>query len=84
MMNSLEKLPSIGPVLAGRLNDAGITSIEELQQTGLKNAFLRVRTLYPDACLMSLYALSCAMQGKKRGMLTNEEKTDLKAFFNSL
>jgi len=77
-------LPGIGPVLAGRLTDAGITTIEELHQTGLKNAFLRVRTLYPDACLMSLYGLACAMQSKKRGMLTDEEKADLKAFFNSL
>lgn len=83
-MNNLEKLPSIGPVLAGRLNEAGIASVEELQQTGVKNAFLRVRELYPDACLMSLYALACAMQGKKRGMLTNEEKDELKTFFRSL
>lgn len=83
-MSDLEKLPSIGPVLAGRLNEAGITTVEQLQQTGVKNAFLRVRALYPDACLMSLYALACAMQGKKRGMLTNEEKDELKTFFRSL
>lgn len=83
-MSSLEKLPGIGPVPAGRLSEAGITSVEELHQAGLKNAFLRVHALYPDACLMSLYALACAMQGKKRGMLTNEEKAELKDFFNAL
>ncbi len=83
-MSDLIEMPGIGPVLAGRLNDAGITSIEELQKTGLKNAFLRIRTLYPDACLMSLYGLFCAMQGKKRGTLTTKEKADLKAFFYSL
>ncbi len=83
-MSNVESLPSIGPVLAGRLSEAGITSVEELQQAGVKKAFLRVRSLYPDACLMSLYALTCAMQGKKRGMLTSEEKGELKAFFHSL
>jgi hypothetical protein len=83
-MSELEKMPGIGPVLAGRLNDAGITTADELQQAGVKNAFLRVHALYPDACLMSLYALTCAMQGKKRGMLTDDEKTDLKSFFKSL
>jgi len=83
-MSDLEKLPSMGPVLAGRLSEAGITSVEDLQQTGCKNAFLRVHALYPDACLMSLYGLACAMQGKKRGMLTDEEQTELKKFFYSL
>ncbi len=83
-MSDIEKLPGIGPVMAGRLEEAGIASVEELIKTGVKPAFLRVRTLYPDACLMSLYALAGAAQGKQRGLLTVEEKKDLKAFFNSL
>ncbi len=83
-MSDIEKLPGIGPVLTGRLEEAGITSVEELMKTGVKPAFLRVKTLYPDACLMSLYALAGAVQGKQRGLLTAEEKTDLKAFYNSL
>ena len=83
-MNDIAKLPGIGPVLAGRLEEAGITCVDELIKTGIKPAFLRVRTLYPDACLMSLYALAGAVQGKQRGLLTAEEKADLKGFFNAL
>ncbi len=83
-MNDIEKLPGIGPVLAGRLKEAGISCVDELMETGVKPAFLRVKTLYPDACLMSLYALAGAAQGKQRGLLTAEEKADLKAFFHSL
>lgn len=83
-MSGIEKLPGIGPVLCGRLEQAGITSVEELIQAGVKPAFVRVRTLYPDACLMSLYALAGAVKGLPRGLLTAQEKADLKAFFHSL
>lgn len=83
-MSDIQKLPGIGRVLCGRLEQAGITCVDELMQTGVKPAFIRVRTLYPDACLMSLYALAGAVKGQPRGLLTAEEKNDLKAFFNSL
>lgn len=83
-MSDLEKLPGIGPVLTGRLEEAGITSVEQLIATGVQAAFLRVRAIYPDACLMSLYALAGAVQGKQRGLLTDREKKELKTFFRSL
>ena len=41
-MNDIEKLPGIGPVLAGRLKEAGISCVDELMETGVKPAFLRV------------------------------------------
>lgn len=83
-MSDFQNMPGIGPVLAGRLEEAGISCVEDLKKTGVKPAFLRVRTLYPDACLMSLYALAGAVQGKQRGLLSDEEKADLKAFFHAL
>ncbi len=83
-MSDIEQLPGIGPVLSSRLKQAGIKSVDELNKAGVKSAFIRVRTLYPDACLMSLYALAGAVKGQPRGLLTAQEKADLKAFFHSL
>lgn len=83
-MSELQKLPGIGPYLSSRLTEAGITSAEQLREAGVKDAFLRVRALYPDLCMMSLYAMAGAVSGKPRGALTDGEKKELRAFFHSL
>lgn len=83
-MSTLGSLPGIGPVLAQRLNVAGITTAEQLKKAGVNQAFSMLKTAFPNACLSSLYAIACAAWGVPRGTLTEQQKAELKVFFRSL
>lgn len=63
-MNSLEKAPNIGPVLAAELRSAGIDSLDELQKLGSFKAWDRIRKVNVDRdCASSLLALEGAVRG---------------------
>ena len=63
-MATLETLPNIGTVLAGRLRAAGIASAENLQMLGDAEAFRRIQHVLPDdACVSTRYALAGAVHG---------------------
>ena len=79
-MNELNKLPNIGKVLASKLNEAGITTAEQLTQTGAENAFLKLSVDDPSACYNMLCALEGAIQGIRWHHLQKERKDELKAF----
>jgi len=83
-MGELSKLPNIGKVAELSLLKAGINTPEELQALGSKGAFLRVKSVEPDACLHRLYALEGAVQNIRKSDLSGEKKVELKEFFNSL
>lgn len=83
-MNKLEKLPNIGIFLASQLNKAGIHSLEELQMLGSKKAFIRIKTIYDDACLNQLYALEGCIRNVRWHQLPYDKKHDLKSFFYSI
>jgi DNA transformation protein len=53
---------NIGKELSDRLLSAGINSIEELKSLGSENAFIRIRTIDPSACLNMLFALEGTIQ----------------------
>ena len=56
-MESLEKLPNIGAILADRLRDAGVRDAAELRRLGAAAAFAKIRAELPaDA---SWEAASC-------------------------
>ena len=82
-MGELAKLPNIGKVLEEQLNQAGITTYEELKDIGSRQAWLKIKAMADTACLHRLYSLEGAILGIKKAELTTETKQDLKDFFHS-
>ena len=82
-MGRLAKLPNIGKVLEEQLNQAGITTYEELKEIGSRQAWLKIKAMDDTACLHRLYSLEGAILGIKKAELTTETKQDLKDFFHS-
>lgn len=81
----LTDLPNIGTVLASKLKDAGIHSVEELCSMGSENAFIRFATLFPsDICIQILYALEGAICGIRWHNLESSRKTELKSFYKTI
>lgn len=81
-LNELTSLPNIGKVVAEKLIQVGITSPEELIKTGSEQAFIRIQTIDPNACMSMLQALEGAIQGMRWHDLPRERKEQLKDFFN--
>ena len=82
-MGELAKLPNIGKVLEEQLNQAGITTYEDLKEIGSRQAWLKIKAMDDTACLHRLYSLEGAILGIKKAELTTETKQDLKDFFHS-
>lgn len=83
-MAELTSMKNIGREMARKLTAAGIASPEELTEAGAKDAFFRLKTLYPNVCLVHLYALEGAVRGVDFNGLSPETKRDLKAFSDAL
>ena len=84
-MERLTALPNIGPVLAENLEKIGITQPDQLREMGAEEAFLRIRAQVDStACLHQLEALAGAVEGVKKGLLLQERKAELKAWFKKL
>lgn len=82
-MEKLSKLPNIGPVVAEQLNEVGITTYEQLKETGSRQAWLKIKAIDDSACIHRLYALEGAIQGIKKSQLSAETKAELKEFYQS-
>lgn len=80
-MGELSKLPNIGKVVEEQLNQVGIVTEEELKQCGSKQAWLKIQTIDESACINRLLALEGAIQGKKKTLLSDEVKAELKQFY---
>jgi len=80
-MNELQSLPNIGKELERQLHEAGIDTIEELKRVGSREAWLRILSRDPSACLMRLSALEGAVRGVRWHGLDPEVKAGLKAFY---
>lgn len=80
-MINLSNLPNIGKKLEEQLNNIGITSAEELQSIGSKEAWLKIKSIDSSACINRLYALEGAIQGIRWHSLPKSTKDDLKSFF---
>ena len=78
------KAINIGSTLSDKLLSAGIDSIEELKSSGSENAFIRIRTIDPSACLNMLYALEGAIQDIRWHELDRSRMNELKDFFDNL
>lgn len=74
----LNKLPNIGKTLEHKLLNAGITTPEQLKETGAENAFLRLAVEDKSACYNMLCALEGAIQGIRWHQLSTERKKERK------
>jgi DNA transformation protein and related proteins len=79
-MQTLSDLPNLGPVVVKKLEQVGIKTIADLQQSGSERAWLMIRAIDPSACINMLMALEGAIQGVRWHNLPLEKKDELKVF----
>ncbi|MBU5334160.1 TfoX/Sxy family protein [Anaerocolumna aminovalerica] len=80
-MGELSTLPNIATKLEAPLSDVGITTIQQLQEVGSREAWLRILANDPSACIMRLSALEGAIQGIRWHYLDEDTKESLKEFY---
>lgn len=83
-MGELSELPNIGKVVEGQLNQAGITTYEQLKEMGSRQAWLKIKAFDDSACIHRLYSLEGAIRGIRKRELPEEVKADLKDFYNQM
>lgn len=82
-MGELNKLPNIGKMLEGQLKDIGINTIEDLVDTGSKEAWIRIKEIDESACINRLMALEGAIQNIRWHDLSEKDKKNLRDFYNN-
>lgn len=65
-MGQLANLPNIGKVVEEQLNAVGITTTEQLVNTGAESAWLKIQEIDDSACIHRLLALEGAILGIKK------------------
>ena len=81
-MGELTNLPNIASKMEAQLADVGITTVEELKNIGSREAWLRILSRDPSACLNRLCGLEGAIQGVRWHYLDDSTKAALKAFYH--
>lgn len=82
-MEDLIQLPNIGPVLAQKLRDIGVTNHAELVAMGSVEAVLRIGHTDPGACYNMLYAIEGAIRGIRWHAIPKPERARIKERFDS-
>ena len=83
-MTELTTMINIGKAMAVKLKSVDIDCAEKLIELGSKAAFFRLKTKYPQVCLVHLYTLEGAILNVEFNCLSKETKAELKAFSDSL
>lgn len=83
-MNELTKIPNIGIIVAQQLTDVGITTLEQLKEAGSREAWLKILAIDSSACYNRLCGLEGAIQGIRWHYLSDEDKSELKEFYNKV
>ena len=83
-MAELTSMRNIGTEMARKLTAAGIDSPEKLMELGSKEAFFRLKTLFPQVCLVHLYTLEGAITDTDYNRLSEDKKLELKEFSDFL
>lgn len=81
-MPELTAMQNIGGEMARKLTAAGIDTPEKLRELGSKQAFCRLKAIFPNICLVHLYVLEGAVTNQEYNRLPEETKQELKAFIN--
>jgi DNA transformation protein len=79
-LSTLSGRINIGEEIETRLIEVGIDSFEKLEKLGSRQAFLRLQTVDPGACLNLLYALEGAIEDIRWHDLSREKKQELLQF----
>ena len=80
METDLYNQPNLGKDTATKLIQVGINNYAELKAAGTEQAFLRLQTLDPGACIHLLQALEGAIEGIPKSQLSAEKKQELREF----
>lgn len=80
-MGELSKLQNIGEKVEEQLNAVDIFTYEDLKKFGAENAWLKIQSIDPSACIHRLLALEGALQGMPKKLLPDERKAELKKFY---
>ena len=83
-MTNLTSMRNIGKEMARKLAAVVIRSPEELLAADSKEAFFRLKTVFPQVCLVHLYALEGAIQGVEFNSLSADKRRELKRFSDQL
>lgn len=83
-MAELSSMMNLGKEMTRKLHSVGIFSAEELMAAGSKEAYARLKPLYPNICLVHLYCLEGAIQNVEYNFLSADTRKDLKAFCDTL
>ena len=83
-MSELTDMRNVGRELAHKLSAAGIGSPEKLAELGAKQAYFRLKEVYPQVCLVHLYALEGAILNTEFNCLSETTKKELKEFSDFL
>lgn len=82
-MGELSKLPNIGKVVEKQLNEVGINTVDDLINIGSKEAWLKIKKIDESACINRLMALEGTIQNIRWHNLSDDDKENLKEFYNS-
>ncbi len=83
-MTNLTSMKNIGKEMANKLINVGIESKEQLIEIGAKEAFLKIKKMFPNVCLVHLYTLEAAIEDIELKQLPTSIKTELKSFKSSI
>ena len=83
-MTKLTEMVNIGKEMENKLQNVGIDSAEKLAEIGSKEAYLRIKEVYPRVCLVHLYVLEGAITNTHYNCLPEETKKDLRAFSDKI
>lgn len=83
-MAELSSMMNLGKEMERKLRSVGVTCAEELMAVGAKEAYRRLKALYPKVCLVHLYCLEGAVTQTEYNCLTKEKRSELKVFSDSL
>ena len=81
MASDLRNRINIGSDTESKLIRVGIDSFNKLESIGSEQAFLRLQTIDPGACLSLLYGLDGAINGIKWNELSPARKQELQQFY---
>ena len=83
-MAELTSMMNIGREMARKLTVVGIDTPEKLVEAGSREAFFRLKVVFPQVCLVHLYALEGAIQNIEFNSLPEDTKRELKEFSDCL
>lgn len=83
-MAELTSMMNIGKEMAKKLTTVGIDSPDKLIEVGAKQAFIKLKEMYPNVCLVHLYTLEGAIHNLEFNNLSEEKKMELKEFSDFL